>query len=460
MDNIRRDKGISLIKPKLAICIPAYNNSEHINDILIEELPFYRDNNFFLYILDSSEGNAIKNLCSKHVTENDNLQYFSFPSDIHSNRKVYLAYQMAGKEIPCDYMWIRSDATRADKELLKALPFYLDKEYDFIITSYEGAYPKGIWSTDDPQVIFDEYAWRLCLYGAAILRKDTMLVSAPWDELERKYLQEDKINYSHVALYFEQMLRVKDFHALVIGLPTCLYHLTKKKKKSSWHRDIFKIWLEIWPNTIEALPDFYQRKLEAIRDFGVNVQYYYMPMLRKLAEEGILTKEVYAKYENRIKKYANMPWENFRDAAYGLPSKQDGIGQEAYYLPYYVNLFKMGYERRYIYGCGKIAQRQAELLKEQQVEFLSFVVTTKEEASQKKRFMGHKVEALDEVEFSEGCGILLSLNVKHQKEVIPLLRERGLLKYVYAFHGDYAHTLRLVETVMAHKLSNEMEDWT
>ena len=89
MDNIRRDKGISLIKPKLAICIPAYNNSEHINDILIEELPFYRDNNFFLYILDSSEGNAIKNLCSKHVTENDNLQYFSFPSDIHSNRKVY-----------------------------------------------------------------------------------------------------------------------------------------------------------------------------------------------------------------------------------------------------------------------------------------------------------------------------------------------------------------------------------
>lgn len=447
-------------KPKLAICIPTYNNPQYIEDILKDELPFYQDSNIDLYVLDSSEGKETDTLCSKYLDQYANFRYISFPSDIHSNKKVYRAYQMAGTEITCDYMWIRSDATRASQTFLDALPFYVAKGYDFIVTSYEGVYPKGIWETEDPQTIFDEYAWRLCLYGAAIIRVDTMLDSVPWGYLEEKYLQEDKINYSHVALYFEQMLRVDDFRGLVMGLPTCLYHLTEKKKKSSWHKDMFKLWLEKWPNTIEALPDYYQNKLEAIKDFGINVHYYYMPMLRMMAEEGILTKEIYAKYEHRIKKYSNMPWENFRDAAYGLPNERDEVGQEAYYGPYFASLFKNDYKYRYIYGCGQLAQKRAEVLNAQHVEFISFIVSTRKEAEQKQNFMGHKVEALEDVLFFEGCGILLALNGEHQREVVPMLRSRGLLKYVYSYHGDYAHALRLVETVEAHALSCEMGEWT
>ena len=450
---------LNKLKPKLAICVPTYNNPQYIEDILIDELPLYRDNNIELYILDSSEGRETENLYSKYKGQYTNIHYISFSPDIHSNRKVYQAYQMAGKEISCDYIWIRSDATRAAGELLQALPYYLGKEYDFVVTSYEGVYPKGIWETEDPQAIFDEYAWRLCLYGAAILRVDTMLDSVPWGYLEEKYLKEDTINYSHVALYFEQMLRVDNFKGLVMGLPTCLYHLTEKKKKSSWHKDIFKIWLEFWPNTIEALPSFYRNKLAVIRDFGINVHYYYMPMLRTLAKEGVLTKEIYAKYEKRIKKYANMPWENFRDAAYGFPNERDGVGQEAYYWPYEVNLFKMNCNHRYIYGCGKAAKKQAELLIKMQVEWLSFVVTTHEEAEQKKEVMGHIVKAVDDLEFTDGSGILLALNDDHQKEVISLLRSKGLLKYVYSYHGTYAHALRLVETVKAHALSKNMGEW-
>lgn len=446
--------------PKLAIVIPTYNNPDYIKDILEDELPHYKKNNIDLYIMDSSEREETEKLAKDYQDGSNHLHYIRVLTDIHSNRKVYMAYQMAGAEIPCDYMWVRSDATRASRTLLEALPFYLRKGYDFIVTSYEGAYPKGIWETRNPQEIFDEYCWRLCLYGAAILNVKRMLLPADWDYLEKKYLREDRINFSHTTFYFEQMLRIDAFHALIMGVPPVLYHLTDKKKKSSWYRDIFKMWLEIWPNAIEALPNYYKRKLEAIRDFGINVQYYYMPMLRKMAEESILTKEIYAKYEKRIKKYANMPWENFRDAAYGLPSENDTVGQEAYYAPLFREMFRNNYRRRYIYGCGKVAKRRAEILQEHSISFDAFVVSKREEAERKGSFMGYDVTAVDDCAFSDGCGILLAMNRENQKEVVELLRKKGLLKYVYLEHGSYAKVANLVETVQCHALNNEMEDWT
>lgn len=447
------------ILPKLAIFIPTYNNPSYIKDILEDELPHYKSNNIDLYIMDSSERDETKKLVSDYQDGSGNLCYIRVTTDMHSNRKVYMAYQMAGTEIPCDYMWVRSDATRASRTLLEALPFYLSKGYDFIVTSYEGAYPKGIWETSNPQVIFDEYCWRLCLYGTAILNVKRMLLPADWDYLEKKYLRDDRINFSHTTFYFEQMLRTEAFHALVMGLPPILYHLTSKKKKSSWHRDIFKMWLEIWPNAVEALPDYYERKLEAIRDFGINVHYYYMPMLRRLATEGILTPEVCEKYKERIIKYANMPWKNFYDAAHGLPSENDNVGQEAYYAPLFREMFRDNYNRRFIYGCGKVAKRRAEIFQENNISFDAFVVSQREEAERVGTFMGHDVVVVDDCSFSDACGILLALNRDNQKEVVELLRKKGLLKYVYLEHGSYAQVTNLVETIQCHALSNEMEEW-
>ena len=446
--------------PKLAISIPTFNNPDYIRDILEDELPHYKRNNIYLYIMDSSENDETKNLVTNYQNGSSNLYYFRLPTDTHSNRKVYMVYKMAGNEIPCDYIWMRSDATRASRTLLNALPFYLQRKYDFIVTSYEGAYPKGIWETSSPQAIFDEYCWRLCLYGSAIINVKRMLLTADWDHLEKKYLREDRINFSHTTFYFEQMLRADAFHALIMGMPLTLYHLTPKKEKSSWHRDIFKMWLEIWPNAIEALPDYYIRKQEAIRDFCRNVQYYYMPMLRRLAADGILTPQILEKYKTRILKYTSVPWENFYAAAYGLPSENDNIGQEAYYVPLFREMFRNNYSRRYIYGCGTLAKRRAEILQEHSISFDAFVVSNREEADSKKSFMGHDVIAVDDCTFSYGCGILLALNYDNQREVVELLREKGLLKYVYLEHGGYAQVTNLIETVQCHALSNEMEDWT
>ena len=87
------------------------------------------------------------------------------------------------------------------------------------------------------------------------------------------------------------------------------------------------------------------------------------------------------------------------------------------------------------------------------------MVSNREEAETKKRYLNHDVVALDDCKLFEGCGIWLGLNNTHQKEVISFLRKRELLRYVFLFHGEYAQHENLRETINSRKLTAEMEGW-
>ena len=156
-----------------------------------------------------------------------------------------------------------------------------------------------------------------------------------------------------------------------------------------------------------------------------------------------------------------MPVENFRDAAYGAPNERDGMGSwELFYYPRFMELFRSSYSMRFIYGCGKFAARCAETLNQYQIDFSAFIVSERDEAQEKRVFMGHDVLAVDDIKFSNGYGIWLGLNERNQQAILPFLRKKGLLKYVFLLHGEYVQITNLVETVKKHALTEEMEDWT
>lgn len=81
-----------------------------------------------------------------------NLFYCRFSADNHSNEKVYRIFQMAGEEIDCDYLWVRSDVLLCDKFFLYSLMYYFEKEYDFIFTITQGKEYKQIIETHDKQL--------------------------------------------------------------------------------------------------------------------------------------------------------------------------------------------------------------------------------------------------------------------------------------------------------------------
>lgn len=441
------------VKPsmkKLAICIPTYQNGEYIEDRITEEMKFYIENNISLYIVDSSEDDRTKEVVEKYKADYSNLYYIRFPSDMHSNAKVYQIYQKAGKEIPCDYIWVRSDALWCHERLLKVIMTYLEEDYDFLLTTPAGAvFEKGIYETHDIQGFFEERAWQTCLYGAMIVNVNSILVGADWSYLENRYLVPDRINFSHVCMYFERLKQLKNPHLLVMDLPQFLY-CGRKKIFSTWHKEIFDLWLKRWPNAILSLPDSYENKLVAIRNFGINENYYKPAFLRTIKKQGIFTREAFKKYEKEIEAYSGVGSEVFLQV---LNEKVTSIEKNDYRSNEYKALkeFVEACERIVIYGCGKRATRYAEYLIAIDEDFDAFVVSTDQEAKSKNHCLSHKVVAADTYDFSDDVGIVLGLNSQYQTEVITRLMEMGIdaSRHVFAYPNPVSYIGRIWQVLDA-----------
>lgn len=84
-----------------------------------------------------------------------------------------------------------------------------------------------------------------------------------------------------------------------------------------------------------------------------------------------------------------------------------------------LNDFIAEHDNLYVYGTGVIAHRYADLLS----EVKGYVVSDSQVI--KGNFEGKRVWHLSEVPYSLGIGFVLCLDEKHQKEVIPFLKEKG-----------------------------------
>lgn len=458
MSNLVMQKSVT-DKKELAICIPTYNNAEYIKDILVEELPYYERNNMRLYIMDSSENDETHEIVQEYKENFGNLYYYRFPSDLHSNKKVYMTFQMAGKEIPCDYMWIRSDATRANRKLLDALPIYMDKGYDFIETNYYGEIVfSGIWEVVDIQSYFEEYAWKTGTYGDMIVRTGTVILGTNWEYLEGKYFEGGKIGFSNIAFYFERIAELDAPRILVMDLSWDLYFPTPKKKYSMWYYDALKIILVDWPETIYAFPDIYKNKLYAIRTLNRETGYWNKKSLQTMAEKKILTPQIYEELLDNIIQYSMVNPICFYQAAHGLPIDDISDGIYDNILNTRLKEFSKRYTRIVIYGAGKIADRYVDNLNRLGISFEGFVVTSSEDERLWEKHQ-HPVMTADDFDFND-CGIILGLGKKNQREVYSLLERKNLLGRVLMMRHSWIYQKMVNETILCRALTKDMRAWT
>lgn len=81
------------------------------------------------------------------------------------------------------------------------------------------------------------------------------------------------------------------------------------------------------------------------------------------------------------------------------------------------------YSKLLIYGAGEIAQKYKKLLP----EIEAYVVS--DGKKKEREIEGIQVKYLSEIEQPEKYGIVLCMNERHQKQVIPLLQSRGIKHY-------------------------------
>ena len=83
---------------KLAICIPTYQRSEIIGNVLDTEWKLLGDE-IDLYVFDSSEDSLTKEKVREYQGNNSNIFYCRFSPYVSSNMKVFIIYKQDRKSV-------------------------------------------------------------------------------------------------------------------------------------------------------------------------------------------------------------------------------------------------------------------------------------------------------------------------------------------------------------------------
>lgn len=419
---------------KLAICIPTYNRPDILQDVIMKSFALYQKYGIDVYIFDSSEDAETEKVVEKYKDIYSNLSYIRIDPSVHSNMKVYIIYQHFQQNALYEYIWICSDTIRWSERVVKDVCQNLDKEYDLIIVNPRDVENLGTRIYNDKNDFFLDCAWHMTHYGASVVKLGTLLKNVDWEYMIARYAIPERINHSHVALYFEQLSMLDSFKALHVSVKRkdCLFSVLKDK--SGWYPHTFFVWCKCWSSMIEALPDCYHNKDKVMKKHGTNSRILGLDSLVELRDANIYSLKVYKQYKLEIEKTSDvnpvllflialMPRHFFtflsKKAKYKRKIKKE------------LSKFCAGFKSIYIYGCGRKGVHFAEYLEKMGVSYQGFLVSALPE-DEKRIFREHSVQKYSAAFLEDkNAAILLALNKENTAEVLISYPELANSKQVF-----------------------------
>ena len=426
---------------KVEICIPTYKRPEAINELLQRYLDIYTKMGFDIHIYDSSDEVTTKAIVKEYSLSNRKLYYHMVDPRVHSNMKVYSIYEGFSTG-DYEYIWVQSDSIRWTVESLEMISKAIESDkYDLIIPNYRDVENIGNREYDDLNAFFTDCAWHMTLYGAVILKK-SVLYNVDWKTLKDKYCIPERINFSHVGMYFEQISKMGSFKALHMSLPKYSLTSTLFKKESGWRKDTFFIHCECWPAVIEALPNIYTNKKEVIKKQGKYSGDLTIEGIKKLRSENVLTPQ-------NIKKYASV-WKDISDIPLVLLFVYAHIPsniakelmcdtQSEKKLKAKIKKFCRKYEEIYIFGCGQMGDIFSCYLEDMGINYEGFLIS--KGRADKTTLHGKPVREIDyDIVQDERIGIVFALNELNTKQVYKSLSGTPIKAGLFT---EYKNTLSL-----------------
>lgn len=420
----------------IALCIPTYQRQECIYEFLHEYAGYYQKCGIDIYYYDSSLDDSTFSIVDAFCKSSQHVYYVRMPSEMHSNAKVYKIFQQYGLEKQYDFIWVCNDAIRFSEKALTEIIGKIDASYDIIEVDPEDVEYLGLKVYEDLNTYLKECAWKLTLYGAAILNVKTVLKDVDWKLYEKKFLREDVINFSHVSLYFNRIIEMREFKALHIPIAGEEFKSSIYKRVSGWHKDALFILCGSWVNTIEKLPNAYTEKAEAILKMGQLKHFKDKNAFEHLRMEGILNFPEFFKYRKIWRKVCTVSIPKIFLASIMPPKalkrreerrKDDKMVGFAKFVEKHPNLV--------LYGAGKMGYVIATYCDMKNIQYDYFCVTN---PTSKKEYMGHMVKELKNVIHELGVkGIIICMRGDYAREVAGLLEEYGLKDNLFYDDGIF-----------------------
>lgn len=413
-------------KSLLAVCVPTYGRPEYIKELLDEMMTIYSKYGIDLYLCDSSEDDDTQKVVNLYLNNYSNLYYNRVDSGIHSNKKAYQILQGKYLRKKYQYLWLCGDAVRQSENLICEVLDSLDNNYDMIVINNNDVEMLGNRTFYDYNEVFEQCAWWLTFYGAAIINYERMSLKADWDYLEQKYCNTVCINYSHVAFYFETFLKLESLRVLYKGVSAQQFKISELKKHAGWYKETYRIIFESWISTIKSLPDKYENREKAIYkliDFSGSFSFEYFILLR---EEGAFNLRTFFKYY-RYWRYCAIP----RSLLFRLSCSAPDNSRSVLYKD--IKRFCKKYSHIYIYGCGQISDKYTKILKKIGIEFDGYIVSHTEKNGEKHN--GYTVEQVSDKHINDnGIGIILALG---KKNCWAVMKNENLQKISDRIYTEY-----------------------
>lgn len=414
----------------IALCIPTYERHECVYEFLHEHSEYYRKYGMDIYYYDSSPDDRTYLVVSEYCEKATGIYYVRMPVEMHSNAKVYKIFQQYGLKKDYDFIWVCNDAIRYSERAISEIVGKIDVSYDIIEVDYEDVEHLGLKIYEDRDLYLRDCAWKLTLYGAALLNVHTMLSGVDWSAYEEKFFKREVINFSHVSLYFNRIAEMGRFRALHIPVESDEFKSSQHKKHPGWHNDTFFIFCESWVNTIERLPECYENKKEAILKHGI-----YTPFLKNVRAfetwkvEGIFSFAVFCRYIKQWKKVCNVPVGRiflisiipasvfkYGIFKYRKKKRRRRVAKCLSFLSKYSGIV--------LYGAGDMAHTVASYYDIENICFDYFCVTHLNGGD--REYMGHPVkEVSGAAEDLRSKGIMIC-TLDYVTEVIDILEQYGL----------------------------------
>lgn len=297
---------MEVYEKKCAICIPTYNRSEVVDELLVRCLKTCLEFQYDLWIFDSSDNNETRRVVDLYRKDYSVLNYQRMDSNMHSGEKVYSIFEWASLKSEYDYLWIIGDSFCWNKNVMHDVRGWIENDFDLLVVDDLDPDRLGVRVYDDANALFRECAWRMTLFGATVLNVNRLLNDVNWEQVRKMYLVPETINHSHVLLYFTRILELSNFKALHIGVSKESKIGTTHKKKNGWWDNVFYIWMDCWKTSISKLPEQYISKNQVIQSHGIKSGLFTLDGFLKLRRLGVLTREIYLKYKKEWQEFTNV----------------------------------------------------------------------------------------------------------------------------------------------------------
>lgn len=417
-----------MAESRVAMCIPTYGRSRVVEEMLCRCAQYYVELGLDIYIYDSSEDDDTRNVVEEYAQKLGNIYYVKMPSDMHANMKVFKIFQQYNMKRNYDFIWLCGDAWQFSKRLIESAVSQLDTQYDMIEINVAAVETVGTKVYTDYNQYLKDCAWHLSLFGAVILNVQTMLENVDWEYFEKKYNDNVLIYYSHVGFYFERLAEKEEFKALHIRFNPGWGRTSRFRKQCAWYQDTFFIVCNGWISTIEALPDCYTTKEQAILSLGINSQFKNETRFLELRAHKVYDWKIYKNYKAQLCRMCKVS--KFKMALIAcMPSKlalkkiKEGTLEYKQSIKKFEDFCKE-HNRLVIYGAGSMAYRYAVYFEKNNISYEYFCVT--EAGENEPELLQHKVYAYDTVRQQlADMGIVIAISKAYASEIIDKLQADG-----------------------------------